>query len=90
MSDPKRILVVDDEPFCLKILKKRLELHDYEVITACGGQEGIDKICNDKPDLILLDMMLPVLSGLEVCRHLKSYPEYSSIPVSVAGVDNIL
>ena len=87
MPVTKKILVVDDEPFCLKILKKRLELHNYEVITACGGHEAIDKVSSDKPDLILLDMMLPVISGLEVCKNLKSNPVYSPIPIIICSAN---
>ena len=78
---PKKILVVDDEPDILRIVTFRLEKTGYEVITAINGQEALDLIEKDKPDLILLDLRLPIIDGYEVCRHLKGDKELKKIPV---------
>ncbi|MDD2654060.1 MAG: response regulator [Candidatus Omnitrophica bacterium] len=69
---PKTILVVDDEPDILKILLFRLNKLGYDVITATNGIEAIDAVRDNMPDLILLDLMIPVLDGVEVAKRLKS------------------
>jgi len=66
-----RILVVDDEPPIVDVLVYNLERESYEVLVARDGQEALDKARRDKPDLIILDLMLPRLDGLEVCRALR-------------------
>ena len=76
-----RILLVDDEPAILKIVAKRLEASGYEVLTAKDGDEALKKVKNENPQLIVLDVMLPKLSGYEVCRWLKSDIRYKKIPV---------
>lgn len=79
----KRILIVDDEKAFAQLLKKNLELEadNYEFILAYNGQEALDKITNEKPDLILLDISLPDIDGLEVCKKIKGTPETKGIPV---------
>jgi class 3 adenylate cyclase/AmiR/NasT family two-component response regulator len=72
MREPARILVVDDNPNNVDILKTRLESHGYEVITAADGTSGLARATDDAPDLILLDVMMPGIDGLEVCRRLKA------------------
>ncbi len=67
----KKILVVDDEKPISDIVKYNLENEGYEVITAFDGQEALDKVDEDNPDLILLDLMLPVIDGLEVARTIR-------------------
>jgi adenylate cyclase len=79
--DKKRVLVVDDEPDLVAIVKMRLEANNYEVITACDGQEGLDKARADKPDLMILDLMLPKMDGYKVCGLLKADTRYSKIPI---------
>ncbi len=79
---PKRkILVVDDEPEVTKAVKTGLESYGYEVSIAYDGREGLDKIHRDSPDLVILDLMLPEISGYKVCRLLKYDKRYSRIPV---------
>jgi len=78
-----KILIVDDEPHIVMIVRARLENAGYEVISAGDGREGLDKARAEKPDLILLDLMLPVISGEEVCRILKADPEYKKIPIII-------
>jgi len=77
----KRILAVDDEPKVLAVIKKRLEFAGYEVITAADGPDGLQKARSERPDLIVLDLILPGLNGYQVCRLLKGDRGFSDIPV---------
>jgi len=76
-----KILVVEDESHMLQRIKIRLEANSYEVITASDGQEGLNKAREERPDLIILDIMLPKLDGYQVCRMLKFHKKYSKIPI---------
>jgi len=80
-QESKRILIVDDEDGIVKLVKMYLEHHRYEVITADDGQEGLEKAKTDKPDLIVLDLMLPKINGYKVCGLLKKDTRYVKIPV---------
>lgn len=77
----KKILVVDDELDMLMVIKLRLEASGYEVITATDGLEGLNAARRVKPDLIVLDIMLPKMNGYKVARFLKFDEEYKSIPI---------
>lgn len=66
-----KILIVDDEPDMVLGLRDNFELEGYEVVTARDGEEGLKRALREKPDLILLDLMMPKMSGLEVCRELR-------------------
>lgn len=77
----KKILVVDDEVYILHILDFSLGAEGYEVITAADGEEAIDRARVEKPDLVVLDIMMPKVDGFEACRRLKGDPETSQIPV---------
>jgi len=79
----KRILIVDDEAELVKAVQVRLEANGYEVETAYDGQEAMDKINNMKPDLILLDIVMPVMNGYEVSKKLKSNPDTKEIPIII-------
>ncbi len=79
----KKILLVDDEPEMVEMVKMRLEAHGYEIITANDGLGGLEKARNENPDLILLDLMLPKMTGYEVCRMLKFDDKYKKIPIIV-------
>ncbi|MBU1912597.1 MAG: response regulator [Candidatus Omnitrophica bacterium] len=81
--DKKRILVVDDEEDILNVLRFRLEANNYEVLVASDGQEGLNKARSEKPDLMILDLMLPKLDGYKVCRMLKFDEAYKSIPIII-------
>lgn len=79
---PKKIvLVIDDEPEILSVIAKRLIVAGYEVVTAKDGVEGLTKAANLKPDIVLLDILLPKMDGYEVCRLLKFDEKNKSIPV---------
>jgi len=78
---PKKILIVDDEPGYLTLVKNRLEAAEYQVLTAQEGQEALEKAKREKPDLIILDLMLPKMDGYKVCGLLKRDIRYSKIPI---------
>ena len=80
-KETKRILVVDDEEDIVKLVKMYLEHHRYEVIIANDGQEGLEKAKTEKPDLIVLDLMLPKMHGYKVCGLLKKDTRYAKTPV---------
>ncbi|MDD5129067.1 MAG: response regulator [Candidatus Omnitrophica bacterium] len=77
----KKILIVDDEANFLKILKLNLEAKGYAVVTALEGEEALNKLKSENPDVVILDVMLPKLNGDEVCRRIRSDPIFSKIPV---------
>ena len=81
MSDPPRILVVDDEPANRDILAARLASQGYETVTAASGEEALAIVRMQSPDLVLLDVMLPGLDGLQVCRRLKADRSVAFLPV---------
>ena len=76
-----RILVVDDEIYIVHILDFSLGMEGYEVLTALDGEQALEKARAEKPDLIVLDIMMPKLDGYEVCKAIKSDPETRQIPV---------
>lgn len=76
-----RILVVDDVPANVRMLAGLLKARGFEVSTAASGQEGLDKTITEMPDLVLLDVMMPDLSGYEVCRAIRARPETQMLPV---------
>lgn len=78
-----KILVIDDSPTVTAISRCTLENAQYEVITAINGSEGLAKARNEKPDLIVLDIILPDLDGYKVLELLKGDPQTKSIPVLV-------
>jgi two-component system alkaline phosphatase synthesis response regulator PhoP len=77
----KRILIVDDEPFIMETVKFALEEAGYACLTAGDGAEAIERVHEDPPDLVLLDIMLPKVNGYQVCRTLKLDERYRGIPV---------
>ena len=79
----KKIMVVDDEPYIARVIKFKLEQEGYTVISANDGQSGLQKIREEKPDLVLLDVMMPGLSGYEVCQKIKEDAELAGIPVVI-------
>lgn len=83
MSETKKILVVEDDLVTQRVLSARLEINGYEVITAQDGEEGLRKARSEKPDLVMLDLMLPKMTGYEVCRMLKFDDKYKKIPIII-------
>jgi adenylate cyclase len=81
MRDPPLILAVDDTPQNLDVIRRRLQTNGYEVATAADGEEALARVQELVPDLILLDIMMPKLDGIEVVRRLKADNRYRHIPV---------
>jgi len=81
MSDTPRILVVDDTPANVKLLEQILLASGYEVVTAASGAEALSRIASTAPDLVLLDVVMPQMSGYEVCRTLRADPATALLPV---------
>jgi two-component system KDP operon response regulator KdpE len=78
-----RILVIDDEIEVVRALRRSLAAHGYTVLTATSGEEAIKVTAEQRPDLLLLDLMLPGMSGLDVCRHVRAT---SNVPILVLSV----
>lgn len=76
----ERILIIEDEEDIQANIKDLLEIHDYEVITANDGKSGIEKVINYTPDLIICDINMPVMNGLDLIKELRQYPELYTIP----------
>jgi class 3 adenylate cyclase len=81
VRNPPRILIADDNAMNLDILQKRLAVHGYEILTAADGEEALAAAREKLPDLILLDVMMPKMDGIEVCRRLKADPSGPFIPI---------
>ena len=81
MSAPAKVLVVDDTPANIKLLGDLLASKGYAVSTATNGEEALARVAADKPDLVLLDVMMPGLSGYDVCRRIRSDPATALLPV---------
>jgi DNA-binding response OmpR family regulator len=78
-----KILIVDDEPFNVDLLEQELEDLGYRTLSAANGKEALEKVAADAPDLILLDVMMPVLDGFAACRRLKENEETRFIPIVI-------
>ena len=81
MRTPPLILIVDDNAANLEILQARLAAHNYAIITATDGESGLAMAREEQPDLILLDIMMPKMDGIEVCRHIRADPSLPFIPI---------
>jgi CheY-like chemotaxis protein len=77
----RRILVVDDDPRLLHVVSMYLSIEGYDVDTAPNGEEGLQHLEAQRPDLVILDVMMPGIDGLEACRRIKSNPDTRDIPV---------
>lgn len=79
--DKKKILIVDDEPDTLMLTSMRLKKFGYETLTAANGYDAIKIIEKEKPDLLLLDLVMPITYGTELCRHIKNNEQLKHIPI---------
>ncbi len=79
----KKILIVEDDTFLVKMYLERLQDDGYQVAVASNGEEGLQKAEFDKPDLILLDMILPKMNGFDFLKEIKSKSELKDIPVVI-------
>ncbi len=78
MSDPKTLLLVDDEPRYLRLMEVNLQTEGYLVATAADGQQAVESVAAAQPDLILLDVMMPVMDGFTACARIR---EFSTVPI---------
>ena len=78
---PKKILAVDDEKFIVRLVETTLVRHGYEVVMAYDGKEALEKVESEKPDLVVLDVMMPYMDGFEVLQTLRRNPATRDIPV---------
>ena len=81
MTESFTVMIVDDELFNLDVLEQELDTSGYRIVTASSGAEALDNVEKDKPDLILLDIIMPEIDGYEVCRRLKASDSSKDIPV---------
>ena len=84
-----KLLIVDDEVAILEALTDILSVEGYEVLTAANGAEGLKRAGQERPDLILLDMMMPVMDGQEMLRRLKEDPQLKHTPVLVMSAGRV-
>ncbi len=76
-----KVLLVEDDVMIVKMYKRKFNKDDFELTTAFNGEEAMKKIKNDRPDIVLLDIMMPKMNGLEVLNKIKADPLLSGIPV---------
>jgi two-component system, OmpR family, alkaline phosphatase synthesis response regulator PhoP len=81
MAEKKKILLVDDDPDFVEAVRVIVESGGYDVRVAYDGQEGLEAVAEEKPDLIVLDVMMPVMNGHAACARLKADPSTASIPI---------
>lgn len=79
----KSIIIVEDDKFLRELIAQKLAKEGYEILTAIDGEEGITQIREKKPDLVLLDLILPGIDGFEVLSRMKADPNLSKIPVVI-------
>ena len=81
MSKKSKILIVDDDPIALETMAAILEIRDYEILMALSGLEGISKARKQKPDLIIMDVMMPEVDGFTTCKMIRESEEIKGIPI---------
>ena len=81
------ILVVDDEPQIRRVMRTTLSAHGYSIVEARDGQEALEKLRNERPDLVLLDMNMPIMDGLEACREIRRDSNVSIIMLTVRNTE---
>src|SRR5262245_42495440 len=76
-----KVLVIEDDLLMLRLYERTLQLENFQVITASRGKEGLEKAVSEKPDLVLLDIMMPEMNGIQVLDEMKKNPLLTHIPV---------
>jgi DNA-binding response OmpR family regulator len=77
------LLLVDDDPQLTHVVSMFFEMEGYNVLVARGGEQALEILGETRPDIVLLDFMMPEVSGLDVCRHIRSDPRLKGLPVAV-------
>lgn len=85
MNQERKVLIVDDEPETADMFALMLELHGYEVAKAHGTAQAIQTLIRESPDAVLLDVMMPDVSGLELCRYVRRDPRTEALPIIVVS-----
>ncbi len=85
VEDQKKIIIIEDEPDTVEMFAEMMRLNGYNVLKSYGGTPAINLISEEKPDAIVLDMMMPDLSGLDVLGQIRENPELAKIPVIVVS-----
>ena len=80
---PKKILIVEDDKFLRELISQKLTKEGYTIFSAIDGEEGVKKIKEEKPDLVLLDLILPGIDGFEVLTQMREMPLTASVPVII-------
>jgi DNA-binding response OmpR family regulator len=88
MPNPVKILVIDDSPTLCLFMTRALEKAGYRVITASNGNEGLQKIFQERPHCIVIDVVLPGMSGFSLCRQIRSYDPQRRIPIIMISTKN--
>jgi len=88
MSQKAKVLIVDDEPLNVDYLQQALEDSNYQIITATNGQEALDKIQSAQPDLVLLDLAMPIMDGFTVLEQVKADQSLRDIPVIIISAEH--
>lgn len=78
---------MDDEPFNIEVLEQAMDENEYRVLTASNGKEAWEKIKSEEPDLVLLDLMMPVMDGFEVLAKVKDDPMLRNIPIIIVSAE---
>jgi CheY-like chemotaxis protein len=81
MTEKKKVLLVDDDPDFVEAVKVIVQSGGYDVRVACDGQEGLEAVAAERPDIIILDVMMPVMDGHKTCAALKGNKETADIPI---------
>lgn len=82
------ILIVEDSPSELELMSHYLEESGYKVVKASGGKEAIEKIKTEEPNVVITDLVMPDMSGFELCRYLKKNPETQTVPIVICSSKN--
>jgi two-component system cell cycle response regulator DivK len=77
----KKVLIVEDDPKNLKLAMMTLKSRGYELICAVDGEEAVSTALNEKPDIILMDMQLPKISGIDATKQIREHPDFTQIPI---------
>lgn len=86
---PSKILIVDDEVHLARILQFTLEHAGFEVRTAFDGKEALEQAKKERPDLVILDLMLPIIDGYKVCNILKNDEEFKTVPIIILSARDL-